>query len=558
MTPNLRETRLEHLIAYGRVLLATCSLIAIYLDPTEPARFAQLTYNLLIIYAIYAVILAAWIGGARLVPARFGVVTHGVDLAAFIMFQYLTEGASSPFFTFFVFAFLVGVFRWHRTGLIWTAVIAIPGFIALGYINQFVVRDTAFELNRFIMRASYMTLVVVFLGYAARYDEKRRQDLSRLAVWSHSHEETLEAILAHVGAVLDAPRVLLIWREGDSADDIASRVAYWVRDGQFDVIESDEYWPPVDESFAGVDFLETGHRGGAATVVRADTLDIRIVPGTACVPGVRSRYRIERVLGMRLRFGHVAGWLLALDQPRATSDDLVIGELAAKQIAVALDNAYLSRTLQQHVRAEERTKVGRDLHDGVLQSLTGAGLRIEALRRRMDGGDIGRELGTIQQLVAAGQHDLRVFVNDLKSADRPGGAAPLADRLRLLREQARERWGIDLELELSAADTDRDRALAYDIYLIAHEAVVNAAKHGDASKIRLALEKIDQGFRLTIADNGRGFPFRGHYEHEALVQANLGPVSLRERVAALAGHLSIDSTGEGAHLNIFLPDLPRT
>ena len=58
---------------------------------------------------------------------------------------------------------------------------------------------------------------------------------------------------------------------------------------------------------------------------------------------------------------------------------------------------------------------------------------------------------------------------------------------------------------------------------------------------------------LTVADNGRGFPFAGRFSGPELATQNLGPRSLRERVAALDGTLDLLSSAEGARLDICLP-----
>ena len=65
--------------------------------------------------------------------------------------------------------------------------------------------------------------------------------------------------------------------------------------------------------------------------------------------------------------------------------------------------------------------------------------------------------------------------------------------------------------------------------------------------------RVDGQVRITVADNGRGFPFRGDYDHAALTALRLGPVTLKERVAALGGTLAIASTESGARLEIALP-----
>jgi signal transduction histidine kinase len=58
---------------------------------------------------------------------------------------------------------------------------------------------------------------------------------------------------------------------------------------------------------------------------------------------------------------------------------------------------------------------------------------------------------------------------------------------------------------------------------------------------------------VTVADDGRGFAFRGRLDHEALLQSEVAPLSLRDRVCALDGRIAIDSGSHGARVEISLP-----
>jgi signal transduction histidine kinase len=68
--------------------------------------------------------------------------------------------------------------------------------------------------------------------------------------------------------------------------------------------------------------------------------------------------------------------------------------------------------------------------------------------------------------------------------------------------------------------------LAYDIYHIIQEGLINAARHAGASKIRVAAGAHDDRVDIVVADNGRGFSFHGNFDHAALTALRLGPVIL--------------------------------
>jgi len=99
--------------------------------------------------------------------------------------------------------------------------------------------------------------------------------------------------------------------------------------------------------------------------------------------------------------------------------------------------------------------------------------------------------------------------------------------------------------------------LSHGAYLICHEAMVNAARHARASSISASVISYPQSLRIAITDNGSGFAFRGRYDQSALTKMNLGPVSLRERVAFLGGRLTIESGDLGASIEIVLPIMEK-
>jgi signal transduction histidine kinase len=69
--------------------------------------------------------------------------------------------------------------------------------------------------------------------------------------------------------------------------------------------------------------------------------------------------------------------------------------------------------------------------------------------------------------------------------------------------------------------------------------------------VSVQLEMVNR--QITVTDDGRGFPFRGHYDLPALTTMNLGLMTLKERIVPLGGSLAIDSTEAGARLHISLP-----
>lgn len=212
----------------------------------------------------------------------------------------------------------------------------------------------------------------------------------------------------------------------------------------------------------------------------------------------------------------------------------------------------------QHVAAmEERIRLSREVHDGLMHSLTEVSLELQkACDLVEEAPKAARErLGEIQRLLAEEQRNLRLFFRELRSGgtDSCAPGPSLAARLGELVKTFQNVWGISAELRAEAVTAPIPAELANGAARIVREALVNAARHGRASAVRVELSAQDHHMRIGVADNGRGFPFRGQYDHAALTRLKLGPVCLKERVESLGGSLAIASTDAGARLDVILP-----
>ena len=165
-------------------------------------------------------------------------------------------------------------------------------------------------------------------------------------------------------------------------------------------------------------------------------------------------------------------------------------------------------------------------------------------------------LWEIELLLAAEHRELRFFIEELKPAPLGiiGGDSNLDAALGGLAERIDRHWGLGVELKTDRLGEARIPGdLAKEIYHIVREALVNVVRHASASKVRADVGADGGQVRVSVVDDGRGFPFQGHYDHAALTELNLGPVSLRERIASLGGTLAIKSAETGTCLQITLP-----
>lgn len=191
------QNRPERLIAAGRVVLAASSLFAVWLDPSEPAKYARVAYFLLAAYLAYSVLIALALWRFEAPSRRARLATHLFDLHFFSLFIYFTAGAGSPFTAFFVFSLVCAALRWGWRGTAWTAAASLAALLAISVYFGEVVDDPDFQLHTSIIRGVYLAVVAMLLGYLGAHEEQTRRELSLLAAWPQ------EVPAGAVGARLD-------------------------------------------------------------------------------------------------------------------------------------------------------------------------------------------------------------------------------------------------------------------------------------------------------------------------------------------------------------------
>lgn len=552
------QGRAERLIAAGRLVLVACALLSVWLEPQPPGGTARELAFLLSAYALYAALVAVYLWRTHSPPGRSRLATHLVDLAFFALLN-VVHGPTSPFFFYFVFAVLCGALRWGARGTLWTAAAAFAAYLADGLHSWLVLADPAFRLNVFVIRLTFFATIALLVGYLAAHQERLRKEVVQLAAWPRTTPAALEDVVREVteqaAQVLSVPRVLLVWSEPEEP---------WVhlalrRGG--DALETrreapDAYEPLVAEPLSASDFLCAEAGAPAPSVLCASGGRMERWTGPPLHSRLVTDYGIGPVLALNLRQESVEGYLFCLDR-RMRSDDLLLGEVVGRIAAARLDQFYLSQRLRQAATVEERVRLARDLHDGLLQSLTGTALQLESASRLFESQpEQARELlQEIRQQLAAEQRDLRFFIRELRPVPLGGEhlIAGLSERLEDLQRRIERLWGLEVELQVADVGADLGERLERGIFHLVREAVVNAARHAGAERVRVELARRDHSIHLSVVDDGRGFPFHGRFDDAALAAQGIGPKSLRERTAALGGALLLDSSAAGSRLEITLP-----
>ena len=556
------RSQTERTIAAARVVLAASGLFAIWLDPAETSRSAALTYTLHSSYVMYALALAGVVWN-RATAGYLPLLTQGVDIALFSIFQYLTPSPSNPFFVYFIFSLFCGSLRWQRRGTFGTALLVIPLYLLIGASVSRTIDPSSFEMNRYVIRAVYLALMAVLLEYLGQHETRLRVEIERLARWppvgGGGREKALARVLEHAAEVIDCVYVLVAWEASDEPwMHLAARSPTGTTLRKHAPGEVDPLVPPpladaviVCASRLSNSTVSLINRGDVTWEWHGLPLHARLLPYVGGEGLTSAAFRTE----------HVSGRVFFSDLGNPTTELMWLTQVLAREIGTSVDQLHRTEQMKELAASEQRIRLARDLHDGVLQSLTGIRLEISGVAASLDAAsDAGAQdrLHAIERAMAIEQRELRLFIEALKPEPRPGESfIGLTARLHSMRERLALEWKTPISLTTEPQSLSLPDHLEREILFMAHEAVVNALKHAHPSRISVDVNQDNGVVRIGVRDDGRGFAFRGRYDHAALAASKLGPVSLRERADSLGGRMSIESTDSGSTVEITLPAAGR-
>ena len=350
----------------------------------------------------------------------------------------------------------------------------------------------------------------------------------------------LDPTLGHVADVLRAGRVLVFW---ELADEPSLQVALWA-DGRYHQQQRPTGafgdWTASElarVTFASVDVSSNTY----ITHDAAKTSDSVLIN-----EAISSEFKVSSIASAPISSENCVGRLFVLDKMDWDDDDLMLTEIASSRIGLELEHCALRLQLAGRAAAMERMRVARDLHDGVLQSLTAARLQLKAARFDDDRKTV---IDSVMHLLLDAQRRIRYFIEERKL----GGPTLLRAKMQEITEQNRLRWGCDIPLSVAPEDAMVPLELADQLDLIVSETIANAVRHGQASRVEVSVKKSASQLSLCIKDNGRGLPnARGVFTETELATRRIGPVFLRTRIAELNGSLVLSSTPEGTELRIGL------
>lgn len=272
---------------------------------------------------------------------------------------------------------------------------------------------------------------------------------------------------------------------------------------------------------------------------------------------------MRTLLGVPVRVkGRPIGNLYLTDKEGSaefSEQDQRLTELFALHAGIAIENARLHEAVQTLAVIEERDRIGRDLHDGIIQGIYAVTLSLEDVEELAK--DEPREaMARVDRAIDALHgtiRDLRNFIFGLRPAlvDR----TDLPSLLVALADQVRQNSLIDVEVHLPEPAIELPAHVRAELLQIAREALSNVARHSGGTRAELGLTAADNEVTLTIADNGRGFD-----PAAAETQEHYGLRNMRDRAIALGGSLDLDAIpGAGTRIIVRIPaagypaNLPR-
>src|SRR5262245_6548307 len=175
--------RIESTLAAARAFLSVCSFFAIYIDPSEPIRFAKLAYALLLLHVGYSVALVIYLGSTKTISSKRMPLMHSADVFWALLLTLFSNGpTSSPFFAFFIFAIVAAAYRWHLRETMMTTAVLIIMLFAETYLVSHAARLFGpvenVEINRLIVRSAYLIIVGVLLGYLSGKEKQHRTEIA--------------------------------------------------------------------------------------------------------------------------------------------------------------------------------------------------------------------------------------------------------------------------------------------------------------------------------------------------------------------------------------------
>ena len=222
---------------------------------------------------------------------------------------------------------------------------------------------------------------------------------------------------------------------------------------------------------------------------------------------------------------------------------------AQEEIKQTTEKLRLLTAHLQHIREEERKRIGREIHDELGQQLTAIKMDVAWIDKQTpkETSQIKNKLQNIITLVDASNSSIRKILNELRIGvlDHHG----LIEALQWQGQQFTKNTGVTIEFNCSESSMQVKESVATCIFRVFQEALTNITRYADAKKVSSSIILKDNIIYFTIADDGKGF------EIEKLKsKQSFGIMGMKERVASVNGSFELTSLpNQGTSIAITIP-----
>jgi signal transduction histidine kinase len=554
MSPHESDRRhIERQIAYARPLMVLLALVALF--EQAPLHRAQRTISFLIAYFIVSLLALPF---ERMLNGISWHLPLACDLLALGVFMYVSPTTVPAWFPYLFVCYAAGI-RW---GL--RAAFPLAGTLAL-----ILVALTAVKGDIHWMRVlAWVGLVgatlaagggVAFIGDLNRSFAAQNELLARVTSTMQVDQglaESLRLLLDELTQAFQASEALLAYRDSD-----LERIFVWrLKSG-----ESERLIPEslpltradgllLDDMDATICWNSLAGAGSGFGWDRRDGRSLRTLPRLP----ISTQQQLALCSFMTVTFdqaSQAAGRIFLINgRVNFTREDLLWFERIARHVGPSVENIFLLRHLRARAIEGERSRISRDLHDGILQTLLSIEMQLDVLRRRVTAApdQVASGLANLQQTVRNEGAELRHMVTDLRPLRVQ--SADLVDLMRGFAERYRNESSLALDLLIGSVEPHAPDRVCREIFQIYREALNNIKKHAKASHVVVKLSQDDSRLVLVVDDNGEGFSFAGRFTGDELDRLRLGPISIKERTRTVGGVLTVESNpGHGARLTVEIP-----
>jgi len=553
----------ERGLAVARLLLAVSVLAVVYFGPSDTPPPRDTASVILAGYVAFAAAVLLLLTRTRTVRRRVIWAVHAADILGGSALMVSAPHSASIFFIFLLYPLFAAGYRWGFPEVVGTT---------LGIVGLLASAAAAYSpagLQEMVLPILFVSITGAVTGYLAEQSRRARFEdrtvslaLARARLGG-KFGDTVNVVLASVREAFRATEVMivlseqssgrmLIWansrkRRGDETPRPEQVPMAHHADYRFDVQGAAWHaaarWPGGGRRFAVVAIDESGRRLPSAS------LDVP-APFLAA-------HRCRRLIGVPLQLDDEWFAQILVVGPGVGVQREQTARFAFKlatQIAPPLYDHYLARQLRTRAQALERSRIARELHDGVTQSLLGLEMEVVVLQRRAIAeapqlvSDLTRVHGIVRDEVVTVRELMEgIRVGDVRSADMLHHLTEVVDRFSRYTGIA-ARFVSDGRPAALSAHSRRQVAR------IVHEALVNVRKHSGADRVLVRADVDDGWWRLSIEDDGKGFSFAGRKTLDELVAQHQGPRTIVERVRIIGGDLAVESRpGFGARLEVAVP-----